>query len=84
MITILSNRAIPIIMLLCSAKNTDAVDINIKSAGAYSGKRFFQNICKMCSKRRLGRKSNIYQGRLKFSDDLFANSSRPVQLFIWF
>lgn len=41
MITILSNRAIPIIMLLCSAKNTDAVDINIKSADAYSGKRFF-------------------------------------------
>ncbi len=46
MITILSNRAIPIIMLLCSAKRTDTVDINIKSAGAYSGKRFFQNICR--------------------------------------
>lgn len=44
MITILSNRAIPIIMLLCSAKNTDTVDINIKSTNAYSGKRFFQNI----------------------------------------
>ncbi|EET44306.1 hypothetical protein NEISICOT_02029 [Neisseria sicca ATCC 29256] len=27
-----------------SGKNTDTVDINIKSADAYSGKRFFQNI----------------------------------------
>ena len=64
MITILSNRAIPIIMLLCSAKNTDAVDINIKSADAYSGKRFFQNIRRSVASVDW-RKSNLYQGRLK-------------------
>lgn len=29
MITILSNRAIPIIILLCSEKRTDTVDVNI-------------------------------------------------------
>lgn len=44
MMPILSTQFIPIIMLFCSAKNTDTVDINIKSADAYSGKRFFQNI----------------------------------------
>lgn len=32
MMTILSTQFIPIIMLFCSAKNTDTVDINIKSA----------------------------------------------------
>lgn len=32
MMPILSTQFIPIIMLFCSAKNTDTVDINIKSA----------------------------------------------------
>lgn len=32
MITILSKQFMPIIMLCCSAKNADTVDINIKSA----------------------------------------------------
>ena len=35
------------------------------SANTYFGKRFFSQHPKECSKRRLGWKSNIYQGRLK-------------------
>ena len=61
-----------------SGKNTDTVDINIKSADAYSGKRFFQNICKSVVSVDWVGNPTFIKVVWKFSDNLFANSSRPV------